>query len=214
EKNNSLLFKKSMPSAFDCRTFISPAEALQSLTDLQPNVVVSDEDMPGMNGTELLKIASNILPDSLRILVTGKVDIDVLQKETPPGIVHFFVGKPYDPNFIISRIRSHFGEQSNASTSELEKSPVSVDNEKDNRSRLAFDTTVEKFRKYKDALKEARFFEQELTDKKADLYMHLGSAINYKNFEILLQMSLEDNLSFNEFLEIYWRFNDIKKGRV
>ncbi|MGZ3779748.1 MAG: hypothetical protein ACXVCY_03870 [Pseudobdellovibrionaceae bacterium] len=49
--------------------------------------------------------------------------------------------------------------------------------------------------------------------KKADLFMHLGSAINYKNFEILLKMSLEEGLSFKEFLEIYWRFNDIKKGK-
>jgi response regulator RpfG family c-di-GMP phosphodiesterase len=213
DKSNTILFKKSMPQTFDCHIFTSPLEALALLNESKPDVIVSDEDMPQMRGTELLKIASAALPASLRILVTGKVDIDVLQKETPPGLIHFFVGKPYDPNFIISRVHLHFGEQVSASPTTSEKTQVVMDKEKQTFSRMAYETTMEKFKRYKQAQHEAKLLEQEMTDKKADLFMHLGSAINFKNFDILLRMSLEDNLSFDEFLEIYWRFNDIKKGR-
>lgn len=94
EKNNLLLFKRSMPTSFEVIAFIKPKEAAAALEVQKPEVIVTDEDMPELKGLQLLEIASQVLPSSLRFLVTGKTDIDVLQKNTKPGLAHFFMANP------------------------------------------------------------------------------------------------------------------------
>ena len=51
-----------------------PAAALDLLGREEIAVVVSDQRMPGMSGTELMTRARDIAPDAVRILLTAFTD--------------------------------------------------------------------------------------------------------------------------------------------
>src|SRR5690348_13573576 len=60
-------------------------------------VVVSDQRMPDMTGTELLAHCAQRYPDALRILLTGYTDLDTLQAAINAGHVFSYVAKPWEP---------------------------------------------------------------------------------------------------------------------
>jgi putative nucleotidyltransferase with HDIG domain len=74
----------------------SAASALEVIRSRQVSVIVSDNLMPNMNGIEFLQRARQIVPDSIRILLTGYADmrsaIDAINK----GEVYRFITKPWD----------------------------------------------------------------------------------------------------------------------
>src|SRR5476649_1245860 len=52
------------------------------------DVIVSDMNMPGMTGAELLKECRRLSPDTVRVLLTGETGLDVAIKAVNEG--HLF----------------------------------------------------------------------------------------------------------------------------
>lgn len=72
----------------------SGEEAL-ALVEQQPiDVVVADEVMPGMQGTELLAVLAREHPDVARVLLTGKPTVDAAARAINEARVFRFVQKP------------------------------------------------------------------------------------------------------------------------
>jgi len=71
------------------------AEAL--LRDSQIDVVLSDIDMPEINGLDLMRIAREVQPTAVRVLVTGRGTLETATRAINDGEVHRFVNKPFDP---------------------------------------------------------------------------------------------------------------------
>ncbi len=72
-----------------------PAEALGLLERHPVDVVLSDERMPGMSGSEFLYQVREILPAAGRILVTGYPGSEVLVRSVVVG-ADFVMMKPWD----------------------------------------------------------------------------------------------------------------------
>ena len=72
-------------------------EALRLLAAEDVALVVSDQRMPKMAGTELLARAREIAPDTARILLTAFTDADALMESINAAHVNEFVLKPWDP---------------------------------------------------------------------------------------------------------------------
>lgn len=70
------------------------------------DVVVSDIRMPGVDGTALLHRVRTLLPDAVRIALTGHAD----QDETLRGLVHGFLAKPCDPRELRALVESTCAE--------------------------------------------------------------------------------------------------------
>lgn len=60
-------------------------------------VLLSDNRMPGMNGTELLRIAGHISPATVRIMLTGYTEKRDVAAALGAGVFAFLV-KPWDPD--------------------------------------------------------------------------------------------------------------------
>lgn len=72
-------------------------EALQILKREKIHVLVSDQRMPIMTGTELLKQAKQISPDTVRILLTGYADADAALESLNEGEIFRYINKPWGP---------------------------------------------------------------------------------------------------------------------
>ncbi len=73
-------------------TSTSSREALEILKNTPIDVIISDQDMPMMSGTEFLRYSRALSPNSFRIMLTGKATLDnALEAINSGGISRFFI---------------------------------------------------------------------------------------------------------------------------
>ena len=72
-------------------------EALEILKREEVSLIVTDQRMPGMTGTDLLRESLRTSPDAVRIILTGYTDTDALIDAINTSRVYKFVSKPWDP---------------------------------------------------------------------------------------------------------------------
>jgi response regulator RpfG family c-di-GMP phosphodiesterase len=60
--------------------------------------IISDYRMPRLNGVELLERAQLLVPDALRIIVTGFIDIDAIIDSINRGGIYKLIVKPFEVN--------------------------------------------------------------------------------------------------------------------
>ncbi|MDY7015480.1 MAG: response regulator [Cyanobacteriota bacterium] len=61
-------------------------------------VIISDQRMPEMKGTEFLSQTVPQFPDTVRIILTGFTDVEDLVDAINSGQVYKYITKPWDPN--------------------------------------------------------------------------------------------------------------------
>ncbi len=76
----------------------SAEEALSILSRQPIDVIISDDKMPGLSGTELLTVIRQKYPETIRIMLTGYADLDSALQAINKGEVYRFFTKP--PNLI------------------------------------------------------------------------------------------------------------------
>jgi two-component system probable response regulator PhcQ len=82
---------------FDILTADS-AQAALALLDEQPvDVLVSDEQMPQVSGSQLLAIVRQQHPRTVRIILTGHASLDAAVRAINEGEVYRFLTKPCNP---------------------------------------------------------------------------------------------------------------------
>jgi DNA-binding NtrC family response regulator len=72
----------------------SAREALQILDREPVDVVICDEKMPGMQGSELLSIVRKKFPDTIRIILTGHASLEAAIRAINEGEIYRFFTKP------------------------------------------------------------------------------------------------------------------------
>lgn len=83
-------------SGYIVRMTTSPQEAIRILREEKVHVIVSDQRMPLMQGSELLRIARETSPATMRILLTGYSDLDASIASVNEGEVFRYLMKPWD----------------------------------------------------------------------------------------------------------------------
>ena len=90
---------------FDIYTAGSARAALDILATTPIDVVVSDEKMPGMSGTEFLAVVHREYPHTVRIVLTGHASLDTAIKAINEGSIFRFMTKPCNPSELAITIR-------------------------------------------------------------------------------------------------------------
>lgn len=79
-------------------TAMSGKEGLGMLKNSEVAVIVSDQKMPEMSGSEFLEKARKMQPESVRIVLTGYADINAAMDAVNKGGASKYITKPWDDN--------------------------------------------------------------------------------------------------------------------
>jgi response regulator RpfG family c-di-GMP phosphodiesterase len=99
--------KRGLRKNYDLTTAVSGAEALECLQAQGPfSVIVSDMQMPNMNGAQLLSKAKTIAPETVRIMLTGNADQQTAIDAINQGDILRFLNKPASNEQIVSALEA------------------------------------------------------------------------------------------------------------
>ena len=95
ELNLLLSLQRQLRKQFHIDSALGPEKALAAIEREAPYaVVVSDLQMPGMNGLELLARVKELSPESVRIMLTGQADLETAIAAVNQGNIFRFLTKP------------------------------------------------------------------------------------------------------------------------
>ncbi len=83
-------------------------EALDLLAKQQVAVILCDQGMPDMTGTEVLQKTQILSPDTIRLILTGNHDLDAAIDAINLGKVFQFIVKPWENNVLCQIVRASF----------------------------------------------------------------------------------------------------------
>jgi signal transduction histidine kinase len=94
---------------YDTRTAESGQQALDILrSGFQPQVIIADQRMPSMTGAEFLAESRKLLPDTVRVVLTGYTDINDVIASINDGYVYRFMTKPWEERTLLETVRLCF----------------------------------------------------------------------------------------------------------
>ncbi|MBD2121754.1 SpoIIE family protein phosphatase [Trichocoleus sp. FACHB-262] len=99
EPDNLDLLYRTFRRDFEVFKASSGLNALQALDqEGEMAIIISDQRMPGMNGTEFLSKTVERFPDTIRIVLTGYTDVEDLVEAINTGKVFKYITKPWMPD--------------------------------------------------------------------------------------------------------------------
>jgi EAL domain-containing protein (putative c-di-GMP-specific phosphodiesterase class I)/ActR/RegA family two-component response regulator len=89
-------------------TAVSPAEGFELLALYPVQVIVCDQRMPVMSGTEFLSKVKEMYPDTIRIILSGYTGLEAVLDSINRGAIYRFYTKPWDDTQLRDNIRLAF----------------------------------------------------------------------------------------------------------
>ena len=111
---------------FTVRTAPSGARALELLAGEDVAVIVADQRMPGMTGTEFLEHSVQVRPDAMRIILTGYTDVEAIVAAINKSRIYRYVTKPWESEELRLTLRRaieafHLGRENTRLVEELQR---------------------------------------------------------------------------------------------
>lgn len=115
-----IALKKATENEYLIETALGAEEALELLSELLEDeyevvLVISDYIMPGMKGDELLKRIHAISPKTIKIMLTGQAEIEVVGNAIKYAKLYRYIAKPWQNDdlklTVKEALRSYFQEQ-------------------------------------------------------------------------------------------------------
>lgn len=104
EINNVDALERLFRTKYKVLKATSGTAALKLLDQNRVTVVISDQRMPQMTGVEFLTKSLKSHPNSIRILLTGYADIEVVIEAINSGRIYRYVNKPWDPVDLVNAV--------------------------------------------------------------------------------------------------------------
>ncbi len=104
EEANVKAFEASFRREFDITATTSLPFALDALSKKEFQVVICDQKMPGVAGTEFLLAISAKYPKSLKVILTAYQDFQVEREALNSGRIFKYMLKPWDRDEIIQTV--------------------------------------------------------------------------------------------------------------
>lgn len=98
EAHNLTSFAATFRKEYKIHTATNGNDALEIMRNNEIKLVITDQRMPEMTGIQLLEKLTPEFPDSIRMILTGFSDIEVIIEAINSGRVFRYITKPWDEN--------------------------------------------------------------------------------------------------------------------
>ncbi len=109
EAYNLTTLEDALHDNYDVLTAADGQEALELLQkDSDPtriHLIISDQRMPNMTGVEFLRNSIEIIPQTIRIILTGFTDVEAIMDSINQAQIYKFILKPFDKQDILLTIK-------------------------------------------------------------------------------------------------------------
>ena len=121
EENNLQLLKRTFRGKYNILTAHNGVEALEIVKQYGEKIalIVSDQKMPVMEGTEFLKKVRETNPQIIKILLTGHVDTDILVSAINDCDLFQYILKPFEPEELKIAVDNGISKYSMASNNKV-----------------------------------------------------------------------------------------------
>ena len=102
----SALRRMFMLAGFVVEEAQSGAQALQKLEQKEFHLVLSDMQMPEMNGTDFLIQVRKRWPKVMRLLLTGAADLKAAISAINEGEIYRYLTKPWNDEEVVSTVKA------------------------------------------------------------------------------------------------------------
>lgn len=103
------LLERLFEDQYTVRTAPSGQYALDILKEgFMPDVILADQRMPGMSGAEFLTHSREIVPDAVRVILTGYTDVNDIIASINDGNVYKFLTKPWKNPELLQTVKHCF----------------------------------------------------------------------------------------------------------
>jgi diguanylate cyclase (GGDEF)-like protein/PAS domain S-box-containing protein len=106
--NLAILRRLLQREGYRVLTASSGQEGLDLLALNKVRVIVADQDMPGMSGTQFMGIVRELYPDTIRIILSGHTDLAAVTESVNQGELFKFMTTPWDDGELVRNIRDAF----------------------------------------------------------------------------------------------------------
>jgi response regulator RpfG family c-di-GMP phosphodiesterase len=97
--------ERNLRRRFQIETAEGGQAGLEKIASRGPySVVISDMQMPGMNGIQFLSTVKDRAPDTVRIMLTGNANVDVAMGVVNEGNIFRFLTKPCPPEVLTKAV--------------------------------------------------------------------------------------------------------------
>lgn len=114
EKVNLRVFKLLMRRTFNVHVVDNPNEALSILDEKEIHIIISDQKMEAMNGTELLKKVDKIHPKVIKMLLTGDNSQSEVINAMKDEYIYACITKPFDQDILSDLFIDAFKQYQNS----------------------------------------------------------------------------------------------------
>ena len=108
EEVRSALYRLLRRQPYDVVLCDGPHRALERIQDQPFGVILTDHNMPGMTGMQLLRKVKEADPVVLRIMLTAHADLEMALSAINDGEIYRFFTKPWDDTQLLIDLRLAF----------------------------------------------------------------------------------------------------------
>lgn len=105
EPVNLRMMERLLRKDYRVLTALSGTAALETLKRENVAVIISDERMPGMTGTELLRQCRDLNADLMRMIITANTDMETSMNAMKQGGALRVIHKPWDPDNVLLLVK-------------------------------------------------------------------------------------------------------------
>ncbi|XXX82405.1 hybrid sensor histidine kinase/response regulator [Sorangium sp. So ce134] len=115
ERETLKALRRELRRDYEVLTAESAEEGHALLRERPIPVVLSDQRMPGMTGTEFYAAVKAEFPETVRLLMTAYTDMSAAIQAINDGGVYRFIPKPWDPPVLAGVVRDAFAQHERVS---------------------------------------------------------------------------------------------------
>jgi len=106
--DTAVLILRAINARWEVIGFSDPLAALEAVKSRAPDLVLSDQLMPGLQGSQLLEEVRKIAPACIRVIMSGYVSLNKLTLITS---AHQYIAKPFDVAKLRDVVQRSFAAQ-------------------------------------------------------------------------------------------------------